>query len=398
MVMFSTISSILEEFKSGRPVIVVDDEDRENEGDFVCAAEKITPELVNFFCSHGRGLICTPLSEKKASELDLPLMVAQNTSVHTTAFTVSIDSKLCHTGISAHDRYLTINALINDETIPSDFTRPGHIFPLIARQGGVIERPGHTEAAIDFCKLAGLKEVGVICEIMNEDGSMARLPELIKIAEKFDLKIVSIKSLVAFLKNRSAVELLSSSSLPTSSGDFQVSVFSTQSKNEVVVMHTKNDHSPEIPMIRVHSECLTGDVFGSLRCDCGDQLKKSLEKISQYGHGMVIYLRQEGRGIGLANKVKAYKLQEEGFDTIDANVHLGFLPDERDYNDAAMIIKKYNYQKVKLITNNPKKIEELSAFGIDVVERVELHIHPNEHNFEYLKTKKERFGHFLFLQ
>ncbi|OFZ14419.1 MAG: bifunctional 3,4-dihydroxy-2-butanone 4-phosphate synthase/GTP cyclohydrolase II [Bdellovibrionales bacterium GWA2_49_15] len=396
--MFSTISSILEEFKSGRPVIVVDDEDRENEGDFVCAAEKITPELVNFFCSHGRGLICTPLSEKKASELDLPLMVAQNTSVHTTAFTVSIDSKLCHTGISAHDRYLTINALINDETIPSDFTRPGHIFPLIARQGGVIERPGHTEAAIDFCKLAGLKEVGVICEIMNEDGSMARLPELIKIAEKFDLKIVSIKSLVAFLKNRSAVELLSSSSLPTSSGDFQVSVFSTQSKNEVVVMHTKNDHSPEIPMIRVHSECLTGDVFGSLRCDCGDQLKKSLEKISQYGHGMVIYLRQEGRGIGLANKVKAYKLQEEGFDTIDANVHLGFLPDERDYNDAAMIIKKYNYQKVKLITNNPKKIEELSAFGIDVVERVELHIHPNEHNFEYLKTKKERFGHFLFLQ
>ena len=398
MVMFSTISSILEEFKSGRPVIVVDDEDRENEGDFVCAAEKITPELVNFFCSHGRGLICTPLSEKKASELDLPLMVAQNTSVHTTAFTVSIDSKLCHTGISAQDRYLTINALINDETIPSDFTRPGHIFPLIARQGGVIERPGHTEAAIDFCKLAGLKEVGVICEIMNEDGSMARLPELIKIAEKFDLKIVSIKSLVAFLKNRSAVELLSSSSLPTSSGDFQVSVFSTQSKNEVVVMHTKNDHSPEIPMIRVHSECLTGDVFGSLRCDCGDQLKKSLEKISQYGHGMVIYLRQEGRGIGLANKVKAYKLQEEGFDTIDANVHLGFLPDERDYNDAAMIIKKYNYQKVKLITNNPKKIEELSAFGIDVVERVELHIHPNEHNFEYLKTKKERFGHFLFLQ
>ncbi|MEK6625885.1 MAG: 3,4-dihydroxy-2-butanone-4-phosphate synthase [Bdellovibrionota bacterium] len=396
--MFSTINSILEEVKRGRPVIVVDDEDRENEGDFVCAAEKITPELVNFFCTQGRGLICTPLTERRASELDLPLMVSENTSVHTTAFTVSIDSKLCHTGISAHDRYLTINALVKDETRSSDFTRPGHIFPLVARQGGVLERSGHTEAAIELCKLAGLREVGVICEIMNEDGSMSRLPELVKIAEKFDLKIVSIQSLVTFLKSKSEVELLSSSNLPTSNGDFKVSVFATGSKSEVVVMHTQNDNAPEIPMIRIHSECLTGDVFGSLRCDCGEQLSKSLEKIGQYGHGMVIYLRQEGRGIGLANKVKAYRLQEEGFDTIDANVHLGFLPDERDYNDAAMIIKKYGYKTAKLITNNPKKIEELSNFGIEVVERIELHIHPNEHNFEYLKTKKERFGHYLLMQ
>ncbi|MBI2521437.1 MAG: 3,4-dihydroxy-2-butanone-4-phosphate synthase [Bdellovibrio sp.] len=396
--MFSTINSILDEFKRGRPVIVVDDEDRENEGDFVCAAEKITPELVNFFCTEGRGLICTPLSERRASELELPLMVAENTSVHTTAFTVSIDSKLCHTGISAYDRYLTINALVKDDTNSSDFTRPGHIFPLIARQGGVLERPGHTEAAVELCKLAGLREVGVICEIMNDDGTMARLPELIKIAEKFDLKIVSIKSLITYLANKQDVELLSSSSLPTSFGDFQISVFAASSKSEVIVMHMRKSDGPEVPMIRIHSECLTGDVFGSLRCDCGDQLNKSLEKIAHYGHGMVIYLRQEGRGIGLANKVKAYKLQEEGFDTIDANVHLGFLPDERDYNDAAMIIKRFGYQKIKIITNNPRKIEGLGNVGVEIVERIELHIHPNEHNFEYLKTKKERFGHYLLMQ
>ncbi len=396
--MLSTIESIIEEIKLGRPVIVVDDEDRENEGDFICAAEKITPELVNFFCTHGRGLICTPLSETRAAELELPLMVSNNTSLHTTAFTVSIDSKLCHTGISAHDRYLTIKALVEDGTTPEDFNRPGHIFPLVARKAGVLERPGHTEAAIEFCKLAGLREVGVICEIMNEDGSMSRLPELLKLAEKFDLKIVSIQSLVTYLKKRPQIELVASSSLPTEFGDFEVSVFSTVAKSEVIALHIKESDAPEIPMIRIHSECLTGDVFGSLRCDCGDQLQKSLAMIGEYGHGMVIYLRQEGRGIGLANKLKAYKLQEEGFDTIDANVHLGFLPDERDYNDAAMILKNHGYKKIKVITNNPKKIESMGSWGIEVVERIALDINPNEHNIGYLKTKQVRFGHYLFLQ
>lgn len=397
----NTIEEAIEDIKAGKVIIVVDDENRENEGDFVCAAELVTPEIVNFMATHARGIICAPIPEERCEELDLSMMVGQNTSFHATAFTVSVDllGHGCSTGVSAHDRAKTIKSLVDPATRPEDLGRPGHIFPLKARDKGVLRRAGHTEAAVDLARLAGLRSGGVLVEIMNEDGSMARLPQLIKIAEKFDLKIISIKNLISYrLNNESLVLKGVKVKLPTKYGTFNLIPFIQKSNGLEHLALTKGTWTKDEPVLtRVHSSCMTGDIFGSYRCDCGPQLQEAMRLISKEGKGAIIYLNQEGRGIGLFNKIKAYKLQEEGEDTVEANLHLGFKEDERDYGVGANIMRELGLGKIRLISNNPVKRAGLEGYGLEIVENVSIEIQPNEHNLFYLKTKKNKMGHLLEL-
>jgi len=398
---FDAIEEAVEDIRNGKIVIVVDDEDRENEGDFICAAELISPKIVNFMATHGRGLICVALTEDRCEELDLDLMVGNNTSLHGTAFTVSVDllGHGCTTGISSSDRAKTIKSLVNPKTKPEDLGRPGHIFPLKAKNKGVIRRAGHTEAAIDLTRLAGLKHGGVLVEIMNEDGSMAHLPDLIKIAEKFDLKIISIKSLIAYLIDKESIVIKGVRvKLPTKYGTFNLIPFIQKSNNLEHVALIKGTWTKNEPvLVRVHSSCVTGDIFGSYRCDCGSQLHEAMRLVEKEGKGVIIYMSQEGRGIGLFNKIKAYKLQEEGRDTVEANIDLGFQVDERDYGVGASILRELGLGKIRLITNNPVKRAGLEGYGIEIVENIPLQIAPNEYNEFYLKTKKNKMGHFLEL-
>ncbi len=393
----NSIKEAVEDFRQGKIIIVVDDEDRENEGDFITAAELITPEKVNFMATHGRGLICASIPEQRCAELDLQLMVGKNTSLHETPFTVSVDliGHGCTTGISAYDRAQTIKALVDDDTKPEDLARPGHIFPLKAKNRGTLRRTGHTEAAIDLARLAGLKPGGALVEIMNEDGTMARLPDLIKIAKKFDLKIISIADLIAYrLQFEKLVEKGVKVKLPTEYGNFELIPFRQKSNGMEHVALIKGEFTEDEPvLLRVHSSCVTGDIFGSKRCDCGQQLHEAMLKIEKEGKGALIYMNQEGRGIGLFNKIKAYKLQEEGMDTVEANLELGFEDDERDYGVGAQIIRELGIRKIRLMTNNPVKRVGLEGYGLEIVENVPLEIEPNEHNQFYMKTKKLRMGH-----
>ncbi len=398
---FNTIEEAVEDIRNGEIIIVVDDEDRENEGDFIYAAELISPKIVNFMATHGRGLICVALTEDRCEELDLDLMVGNNTSLHGTAFTVSVDllGHGCTTGISASDRAKTIKSLVNSKTKPEDLGRPGHIFPLKAKNKGVIRRAGHTEAAIDLTRLAGLKPGGVLVEIMNEDGSMAHLPDLRKIAEKFDLKVISIKSLIAYLIDKESIVIKGVRvKLPTKYGIFNLIPFIQKSNNLEHVALIKGTWTKNEPvLVRVHSSCVTGDIFGSYRCDCGSQLHEAMRLVEKEGKGVILYMNQEGRGIGLFNKIRAYKLQEEGRDTVEANIDLGFQVDERDYGVGASILRELGLGKIRLITNNPVKRAGLEGYGIEIVENVHLEIPPNEYNEFYLKTKKNKMGHFLEL-
>jgi len=397
----NTIEEAIEEIKAGRVLIVVDDEDRENEGDFVVAAELITPEIVNFMATHGRGLICTPLPEDRCKELELELMVGNNTALHATPFTVSVDllGHGCSTGISASDRAKTIKALVNPATKPEDLGRPGHIFPLKARQRGVIRRAGHTEAVVDLTRLAGLKPGGALVEIMNEDGTMARLPQLFEIAKKFNLKIISIADLIKFrLKEDSLIDRGVRVKLPTTYGDFELIPYLQKSNGLEHVAIIKGDWTPDDEVcVRVHSSCLTGDIFGSKRCDCGQQLHLAMQIIEKAGKGVLLYMNQEGRGIGLFNKIKAYKLQEEGMDTVEANIELGFQEDERDYGVGASILRDLGLGKIKLLTNNPVKRKGLEAYGLIITQNIPLQIEPNKHNKFYLETKQVKMGHTLEL-
>jgi 3,4-dihydroxy 2-butanone 4-phosphate synthase/GTP cyclohydrolase II len=397
----NTIEEAITDIKAGKLVIVVDDEDRENEGDFICAAELVTPEIINFMAMHGRGLICCALPEERCDALELDMMGGKNTSLYDTPFTVSVDliGYGCTTGISAHDRAKTIQALVNPATNPEELGRPGHIFPLKARAKGVLRRAGHTEASVDLSRLAGLKPGGVLVEIMNEDGTMARLPQLVKIGERFGLKIVTIKDLIAFLvKNESLVIKGVQVKLPTGYGNFDLIPFIQKSNGAEHVAIIKGEINAEEPvMVRVHSSCITGDIFGSKRCDCGDQLHRAMQMIEEEGRGVVLYLNQEGRGIGLFNKIKAYKLQEEGRDTVEANLDLGFKDDERDYGVGASILRELGLGKIRLITNNPKKRIGLEGYGLQIVENIAIEVKPNIHNQHYLATKQEKMGHFLNL-
>ena len=397
----NTIEEALEDLKQGKVIIVIDDEDRENEGDFVTAASNITPEIVNFMARYGRGLICAPLTAKRCDELGLDLMVTNNTVLHATPFTVSVDliGQGCTTGISASDRSKTIKALVDPNTKPEDLGRPGHIFPLRARDGGVLRRAGHTEASVDLARLAGLEPAGVLVEILNEDGSMARLPELKKIAKEHNLKIITIEDLIHYrMEKESLVEEVVSVKMPTKFGNFQLTAFKVPSTGEEHLALTKGTWTKDEPvLVRVHSSCVTGDILGSLRCDCGPQLEEALTKIEKEGKGVVVYMNQEGRGIGLMNKLKAYKLQEEGYDTVEANEKLGFLADYRDYGIGAQILHKLGVGKMRLMSNNPKKRTGLVGYGLEVVENVPLEIACNVHNEHYLKTKKEKMGHDLHL-
>lgn len=396
-IQLNTIEEAIADIKAGKVIIVVDDEDRENEGDFLTAARNITPEVVNFMATHGRGLICTAITEEKAKELKLDLMVSSNTALHETAFTVSIDllGHGCTTGISAQDRAKTIQALINPEMKATDFGRPGHIFPLIAKTGGVLRRTGHTEATIDFAKLAGFEPCGALVEIMNEDGTMARLPDLIKVAKQFNLKIVTIKDLIAYrLAKESIVTRQVEVNMPTQFGDFKLIDYKVEINGEEHLALVKGEWQQNEPvLVRVHSSCVTGDIFGSCRCDCGPQLHKAMEMIEKEGKGVIVYMNQEGRGIGLLNKLKAYKLQEKGLDTVEANVELGFKPDERDYGVGAQILRDLGISKMKLMSNNPVKRVGLIGYGLEVVENVPIIIPSNPHNEKYMQTKKEKMGH-----
>lgn len=378
-------------------VIVVDDEDRENEGDFIAAARNVTPEVINFMSKHGRGLICAPLPESRCDELQLGLMVNNNTALHETAFTVSVDllGHGCTTGISAHDRAKTIQALIDPATKPEDLGRPGHIFPLRAKSGGVLRRAGHTEATIDLAQLAGFEPAGVLVEIMNEDGSMARLPELEEIAKKFDLKLISIKDLIEYrLKRDSLIEEIVRVDMPTQFGHFKLVAFREKSTGMEHLALIKGEWKPDEPvLVRVHSSCFTGDILGSMRCDCGDQLHAAMEMVEKEGKGIIVYMNQEGRGIGLVNKLKAYKLQENGYDTVEANLHLGFPMDKRDYGIGAQILRALNVTKLRLMSNNPKKRAGLLGYGLEIVEAVPIEICPNPHNEKYLTTKRDKLGH-----
>lgn len=398
----NTIEEALEDIKAGKVIVVVDDEDRENEGDFIAAAEKATPEMINFMATHGRGLICTPLTEERADELELNLMVANNTVLHHTQFTVSIDliGHGCTTGISAHDRAKTILALVDPTTKPFDLGRPGHIFPLRAKNGGVLRRTGHTEAAVDLARMAGCSPVGILVEILNEDGSMARLPQLMEVAKKFDLKIISIEELIQYrLRTETLIEREVEVKMPTVHGDFQLHAFksTTDGQEHLALVKGEWNDDDEI-LVRVHSSCMTGDIFGSCRCDCGPQLHKSMEMIEAAGKGVIVYMNQEGRGIGLMNKLKAYKLQEEGLDTVEANIKLGFKMDQRDYGIGAQILRDLGVRKMKLMSNNPKKRTGLTAYGIEITENVPLEIESNQHNELYLKTKRDKMGHSLRLK
>lgn len=392
----NTIEEGIKDIKDGKILIVVDDEDRENEGDFICAAEKITPEIVNFMITHGRGLLCAPLTEERCAELDLDMQVTNNTSIHTTPFTVSIDKlEGCTTGVSAQDRAATLRALCDASSKPDTFGRPGHIFPLRAKTRGVIRRAGHTEAAVDLARMAGLYPAGALIEIMNEDGSMARLPELLKIAKTHNLKIVSIADLIAYrIKSESLVEKGVEVKMPTAYGNFRLIPFRQISNGMEHVALIKGTWENDEPvLVRVHSSCITGDIFGSQRCECGEQLHKAMELIEKEGKGVIVYMNQEGRGIGLMNKIRAYKLQEEGMDTVDANIHLGFNADERDYGVGAQILRSLGVTKLKLMTNNPVKRIGLESYNLTIVENVPLVIKPNPYNKFYMETKKLRMGH-----
>ena len=392
-----SIREAIDAIKNGEVIIVVDDKDRENEGDFICAAEKINPEIVNFMVREGRGLICVPLIEKRCDELELDLMVGKNTALHKTPFTISVDlnSKATSTGISTSDRSLTIRALVDPRTKPSDLGRPGHVFPLKAKEGGVLRRAGHTEAAIDFARLAGLTPAGVLIEVLREDGTMARLPDLRIIADKFKLKLVSIDDLIAYrLQNESLIEEQIIVNLPTDFGDFKLKAYrQINTGDDHMVLYKGQWKADEPVLVRVHSSCVTGDIFGSCRCDCGFQLHNALRMVEKEGKGAVIYMNQEGRGIGLINKLKAYKLQESGMDTIEANEHLGFKGDQRDYGVGAQIIRDMGISKIRLITNNPKKRVGLIGYGLEIIENISIEIDPNVHNRKYLETKRDRMGH-----
>ncbi len=393
----NTIEEAIEDIRNGKVIIVVDDEDRENEGDFICAAEKVTPEIINFMSKEGRGLICAPLIEDRCEELGLDLMVGSNTSHHATPFTVSVDliGNGCTTGISAHDRSKTIQALVNPETKPEELGKPGHIFPLKARRGGVLRRAGHTEAAIDLARLAGLFPAGVLIEIMNDDGSMSRLPDLLEIAKKFNLKIISIEDLIKYrMQSERIVKREEIVQMPTKYGDFELYAYSQTTTGDLHLALVKGTWEENEPiLVRVHSSCFTGDILGSLRCDCGDQLHASLEKIEAEGKGVVLYMNQEGRGIGLLNKLKAYKLQEQGMDTVEANIALGFAMDNRDYGVGAQILRDLGVTKMKLMSNNPKKRTGLVGYGLEIVENVGIECGHNPHNEKYLQTKRDKMGH-----
>jgi 3,4-dihydroxy 2-butanone 4-phosphate synthase/GTP cyclohydrolase II len=395
----NTIEEAIEDLKAGKLLIVVDDEDRENEGDFITTARNITPEVVNFMATHGRGLICVSITEQKAKELDLNLMVRTNTAAHETAFTVSIDllGHGCTTGISAQDRAKTIQALIDPKMKAEDFGRPGHIFPLIAKPGGVIRRPGHTEATIDLALLAGMEPCGALVEVLNEDGTMARLPDLVKIAEKFNIKIITIKDLIAYrLRTETSVVREVEVNMPTQWGDFKLIAYKNINDDSEHLALIKGEWKKDEPiLVRVHSSCVTGDIFGSCRCDCGPQLHKAMEMVQKEGKGVVVYMNQEGRGIGLLNKLKAYKLQENGLDTVEANIELGFKSDQRDYGIGAQILRDLDVSKMRLMSNNPVKRSGLIGYGLEIVENVAIEIEANPHNAQYLKTKKEKMGHEL---
>ena len=394
----NTIEEALIDIKDGKFVIVVDDEDRENEGDFVCAAEKMTAEMINFMVTHGRGVVCAPLTEERCDELDLDMQVLKNTSIHSTPFTVSIDKlEGCTTGVSAADRAATFRALADPLSQPDTFGRPGHVFPLRARSKGVLRRAGHTEAAVDLARLAGLYPAGALIEIMNEDGTMSRLPQLMEIAKKFHLKIITIKDLIAYrLKNESLVEKGVKVNMPTKYGNFKLIPFRQISNGMEHVALIKGEWIKDEPvLVRVHSSCATGDIFGSMRCECGEQLHKAMQLIENEGKGVIVYMNQEGRGIGLMNKIMAYKLQEEGMDTVDANLHLGFNADERDYGVGAQILREIGVTKIRLMSNNPVKRIGLEAYGLSIIENVPLEVAPNQHNEFYMQTKKVRMGHDL---
>lgn len=397
--MLDSIDSALEDIKKGKLVVVVDDEDRENEGDFVTAAGNVTPEVINFMSKFGRGLICAAIPEERCDELGLELMVNNNTALHETAFTVSVDllGNGCSTGISAYDRSMTIQALVDPDTKPSDLGRPGHIFPLRAKKGGVLRRAGHTEAAVDLARLAGFPPPygGVLVEIMNEDGNMARLPQLIEVAKKFDFKLISIKDLIEYrIKTDSLIEEIVRVDMPTRYGDFTLVAFKEKlSSNEHLALIKGTWAKDEPVLVRVHSSCFTGDILGSLRCDCGDQLHKAMKMVQAEGKGAILYMNQEGRGIGLLNKLKAYRLQEQGMDTVEANLHLGFQMDQRDYGLGAQILRHLHITKLRLMTNNPKKRVGLIGYGLEIVENIPIEIQSNPHNEKYLETKRDKMGH-----
>lgn len=397
----NSIEEAIEAIKNGETIIVVDDEDRENEGDFVCAAEKVTPEIINFMATHGRGLICAPLIEDRCDELGLELMVGRNTAAYETPFTVSVDliGHGCTTGISASDRSKTIKALIDPDIKPEELGKPGHIFPLKAKRGGVLRRAGHTEAAMDLARLAGLYPAGVLVEIMNEDGSMARLPDLVEVAKRFELKLISIKDLIAYrLKHESLIKREIGVEMPTQWGNFDMIAFRQTNTNDLHLALIKGEWNEGEPvMVRVHSSCMTGDIFGSCRCDCGPQLHKAMEIVEKEGKGVIIYMNQEGRGIGLLNKLKAYKLQEQGMDTVQANLALGFPMDKRDYGVGAQILRDLGISKLRLMTNNPTKRAGLLGYGLEIVDTVPLEIYPNSHNERYLTTKRDKMGHQILM-
>lgn len=393
----NTIEEAIEEIQQGRVIIVVDDEDRENEGDFLTAARNVTPEIINFMATHGRGLICAPLLESRCDELGLELMVKSNSAAYETPFTVSVDlnGHGCTTGISASDRSKTIQALIDPTIDPSELGRPGHIFPLRAKKGGVLRRAGHTEAAVDLSRLAGFEPAGVIVEILNEDGTMARLPQLFEIAKRFNLKIVSIEDLIEYrIKTESLIDRLVDVKMPTIRGEFQLHAYREKNTGQEHLALVKGEwKKDESILVRVHSSCMTGDIFGSCRCDCGPQLHAAMQKIEEEGKGVIVYMNQEGRGIGLVNKLRAYKLQEEGYDTVEANLKLGFKMDERDYGIGAQIIRDLGISKMKLMTNNPTKRTGLVGYGLEIVENISLEIASNQHNEDYLTTKRDKMGH-----